>query len=122
MCCRRTERPRRKCTPVFASAPADEAELTAAVEQAAQLAADMGFGEWRFTAKTVESSTSGSGWQIELTGQPVYEGYPVNWQTLSKEETLEMESLTLHMANSGALIDLIMPRPWRSWRPWSRRS
>ena len=96
---------------LFASAPADEAELTAAVEQAAQLAADMGFGEWRFTAKTVESSTSGSGWQIELTGQPVYEGYPVNWQTLSKEETLEMESLTLHMANSGTLIDLYYASP-----------
>ena len=96
---------------LFASAPADEAELTAAVDQAAWLAADMGFGEWRFTAKTVESSTSGSGWQIELTGQPVYEGYPVNWQTLSEEETLEMESLTLHMANSGALIDLYYASP-----------
>ena len=53
-------------TGLFASAPADEAELTAAVEQAAQLAADMGFGEWRFTAKTVESSTSGSGWRITM--------------------------------------------------------
>ena len=98
-------------TGLFASAPADEAELTAAVDQAAWLAADMGFGEWRFTAKTVESSTSGSGWQIELTGQPVYEGYPVNWQTLSKEETLEPERLTLHMANTGALIDLHYASP-----------
>lgn len=98
-------------TGLFASAPADKAELAAAVEQATQLAADMGFGEWRFTAKTVESSTSGSGWQIELTGQPVYEGYPVNWQTLSEEETLEPESLTLHMANSGALIDLHYASP-----------
>lgn len=93
-------------TGLFASAPADEAELTAAVDQATRLAADMGFGEWRFTAKSVESSTSGSGWQIELTGQPVYEGYPVNRQSLNEEETLETESLTLHMANSGALIDL----------------
>ena len=98
-------------TGLFASAPADEAELTAAVDQAAWLAADMGFGEWRFTAKTVESSTSGSGWQIELTGQPVYEGYPVNWQTLSKEETLEPERLTLHMANTGALIDFHYASP-----------
>ena len=93
-------------TGLFASAPADEAELAAAVEQAARLAADTGFGDWRFAAKSVESSMSGSGWQIELTGQPVYEGYPVNRQTLSEEETLEMERLTLHMANSGALIDL----------------
>lgn len=98
-------------TGLFASAPADKAEVAAAVEQATQLTADMGFGEWRFTAKTVESSTSGSGWQIELTGQPVYEGYPVNWQTLSKEETLEPERLTLHMANSGALIDLHYASP-----------
>ncbi len=98
-------------TGLFASAPADKAELAAAVDQAARLAANMGFGEWRFTAKTVESSTSGSGWQIELTGQPVYEGYPVNWQTLSEEETLEMESLTLHMANSGTLIDLYYASP-----------
>lgn len=98
-------------TGLFASAPADEAELAAAVDRAAWLAADMGFGEWRFTAKTVESSTSGSGWQIELTGQPVYEGYPVNWQTLSKEETLEPERLTLHMANSGTLIDLHYASP-----------
>lgn len=98
-------------TGLFASAPADKAELAAAVEQATQLAADMGVGEWRFTAKTVESSTSGSGWQIELTGQPVYEGYPVNWQTLSEEETLEPESLTLHMANSGTLIDLHYASP-----------
>lgn len=98
-------------TGLFASAPADEAELAAAVNRAAQLATDMGFGEWRFTAKTVESSTSGSGWQIELTGQPVYEGYPVNWQSLSEEEPLEMESLTLHMANGGALIDLHYASP-----------
>lgn len=98
-------------TGLFASAPADKAEVAAAVEQATQLTADMGFGEWRFTAKTVESSTSGSGWQIELTGQPVYEGYPVNWQTLSKEETLEPERLTLHMANTGALIDLHYASP-----------
>ena len=98
-------------TGLFASAPADEAELAAAVDRAAWLAADMGFCEWRFTAKTVESSTSGSGWQIELTGQPVYEGYPVNWQTLSKKETLEPERLTLHMANTGALIDLHYASP-----------
>lgn len=98
-------------TGLFAAAPAEEAELAAAVDQAARLAANMGFGEWRFTAKTVESSTSGSGWQIELTGQPVYEGYPVNWQTLSKEETLEPERLTLHMANGGTLIDLYYASP-----------
>ena len=52
-----------------------ESALYAACAKAVELAGEMGLGEWRFTAAAVDrTETTGEGWQIEITGMPVYEG------------------------------------------------
>lgn len=86
-------------------APAGEAELDAACKRAARIAAEMGLGEWRFTASMEERAESSGGWQIALTGQPVYESFPVNWRNPSRD-TPDLERMTMHTANDGSLIDL----------------
>ena len=45
-----------------------------------------------------------------MTGRPVYEGYPVNWQSAAGQDCCP-ESLTIRMTNSGALIDLQYTSP-----------
>lgn len=96
---------------LYSDSPAGEAELDAACARARTLAAGMGLGEWRFTAAAADMTDSGGGWQIELTGRPVYEGYPVNWQAAAAEQSFYPESLTIHTANGGGLIDLYYTSP-----------
>ena len=96
---------------LYSDSAADESALDAACAKAVTLAEKMGLGEWRFTAAAVDrTETTGEGWQIEVTGVPVYAGYPVNWQSAA-EQDCSPESLTIRMANSGALIDLQYTSP-----------
>ena len=96
---------------LYSDAAADESALDAACARAAELAEKMGLGEWRFSAAAVDwTDTTGEGWQIEVTGMPVYEGYPVNWQSAAGQDC-SPESLTIRMTNSGALIELQYTSP-----------
>lgn len=96
---------------LYSDTAADESALDSACAQAVKLADEMGLGEWRFTAAAVDRTEStGEGWQIEVTGMPVYEGYPVNWQSAVGVECYP-ESLTIRMANSGVLIELQYTSP-----------
>ena len=71
----------------------------------------MGLGGWRFTAAAVDGSIGVRGWQIELTGRRVCEDYSVSWQDESSRQSVAAESLTLHTANDGTLIDLHYSSP-----------
>ena len=96
---------------LYSDAATDKSALDAACAQAVKLADEMGLGEWRFTAAALDRTEStGEGWQIEVTGMPVYEGYPVNWQSAVGVDCYP-ESLTIRMANSGALIELQYTSP-----------
>ena len=96
---------------LYSDAAADESALDAACAQAVDLAEEMGLGEWRFSAAAVDrTDITGEGWQIEVTGAPVYDGYPVNWQSAAGQDCCP-ESLTIRMANDGALIDLQYTSP-----------
>lgn len=96
---------------LYSDAAADESALDAACARAAELAEKMGLGEWRFSAAAVDwTDTTGEGWQIEVTGMPVYEGYPVNWQSAAGQDC-SPESLTIRMTNSGVLIELQYTSP-----------
>ena len=96
---------------LYSDTAADESALDSACAQAVKLADEMGLGEWRFTAAAMDRTEStGEGWQIEVTGMPVYEGYPVNWQSAVGVDCYP-ESLTIRMANNGALIDLQYTSP-----------
>lgn len=96
---------------LYSDAAADESALDAACARAAELAEKMGLGEWRFSAAAVDwTESTGEGWQIEVTGMPVYEGYPVNWQSAAGQDC-SPESLTIRTANSGALIELQYTSP-----------
>ena len=96
---------------LYSDGPAGEEALDTACERAQNLAAGMGLGEWRFTAAAADMTDSGGGWQIELTGRPLYEGYPVIRQPAQEEQGLYPESLTIHTANDGGLIDLSYTSP-----------
>lgn len=91
------------------SLPASETELTAACDCAADMALQMGLGEWHFFAKAVEIIEGN--WQIELTGQPMYEGYPVNWQNPNEHQDFYLESLIITTTNDGTLVDLRYTSP-----------
>ncbi len=96
---------------LYSDTAADESALDSACAQAVKLADEMGLGEWRFTAAAMDRTEStGEGWQIEVTGMPVYEGYPVNWQSAVGVDCYP-ESLTIRMANSGVLIELQYTSP-----------
>ena len=96
---------------LYSDTAADESALDSACAQAVKLADEMGLGEWRFTAAAADRTEStGEGWHIEVTGMPVYEGYPVNWQSAVGVDCYP-ESLTIRMANNGALIDLQYTSP-----------
>ena len=96
---------------LYSDAAADKSALEAACAKAVALANEMGLGEWRFTAAAADRTEStGEGWQIEVTGMPVYEGYPVNWQSAAGQDC-SPESLTIRTANSGALIELQYTSP-----------
>lgn len=41
----------------------------------------------------------------------MYEGYPVNWQAAAVDQRFYPESLTIHTANGGGLIDLYYTSP-----------
>lgn len=94
-------------TGIFSSAPATDAEMTAACDRAVRLAADMGLGEWIFSARLLDrTNVPGGGWQIELDGQAIYEGFPVSWQNPSNHQDFYLEALTIHIKNDGTVIDL----------------
>lgn len=96
---------------LYSDAAADKSALEAACAQAVDLAEEMGLNEWRFTAAAVDrTEITGEGWQIEVTGRPVYEGYPVNWQSTAGQDC-SPERLTIRTANSGALIELQYTSP-----------
>lgn len=96
---------------LYSDAAADKSTLDAACAKAVALADEMGLGEWRFNAAAADrTEITGEGWQIEVTGAPVYEGYPVNWQSAAGQDCCP-ESLTIRMTNSGALIDLQYTSP-----------
>mgnify|MGYP004727197219 CR=1 FL=1 len=96
---------------LFSAESADENALAEAADRASRLAADMGLGGWRFTAAAVDGSIGVRGWQIELTGRRVCEDYSVSWQDESSRQSVAAESLTLHTANDGTLIDLHYSSP-----------
>lgn len=96
---------------LYSDAAADKSALEAACAKAVALANEMGLGEWRFNAAAADrTEITGEGWQIEVTGMPVYEGYPVNWQSAAGQNC-SPESLTIRTANSGALIELQYTSP-----------
>ena len=96
---------------LYSDTAADEDALEAACAKAVALANEMGLGEWRFNAAAADrTEITGEGWQIDVTGRPVYEGYPVNWQSAAGQDCCP-ESLTIRMTNSGALIDLQYTSP-----------
>lgn len=96
---------------LYSDAAADKSALEAACAKAVALANEMGLGEWRFNAAAADrTEITGEGWQIEVTGMPVYEGYPVNWQSAAGQDC-SPESLTIRTANSGALIELQYTSP-----------
>ena len=96
---------------LYSDAAADKSALEAACAKADMLAEEMGLGEWRFNAAAADrTEITGEGWQIDVTGRPVYEGYPVNWQNAAGQDCCP-ESLTIRMTNSGALIDLQYTSP-----------
>ena len=96
---------------LYSAEAAEGSALDAACVQANELAEKMGLGEWRFSAAAVDwTESTGEGWQIEVTGMPVYEGYPVNWQNTAGQD-FSSESLTMRTANSGALIELQYTSP-----------
>ena len=96
---------------LYSDAAADKSALEAACAKAVALANEMGLGEWRFTAAAADRTEfTGEGWQIDVTGRPVYEGYPVNWQSAAGQDCCP-ESLTIRTANSGALIELQYTSP-----------
>ena len=97
---------------IYSSAPATDEELSAACDRAVQLAANMGLGEWTFSAHWLDrTNVPGGGWQIELEGQAIYEGIPVSWQNPSESQTFAPESMTIHMKNDGTIIDLQYSSP-----------
>ena len=92
---------------IYSSAPATDEELIAACGRATQLAADMGLGEWIFSARQLDrTNTSSGGWLIELEGQAIYEGFPVSWQNPSESHAFAPETMTINMKNDGTIIDL----------------
>ena len=96
---------------LYSDAAADKSTLDAACAKAVALADEMGLGEWRFNAAAADrTEITGEGWLIEVTGAPVYDGYPVNWQSAAGQDCCP-ESLTIRMTNSGALIDLQYTSP-----------
>ncbi|MEI3085511.1 MAG: hypothetical protein V8S87_05610 [Oscillospiraceae bacterium] len=96
---------------LYSDAAADKSALDAACAKAVALANEMGLGEWRFNAAAANrTEITGEGWQRDVTGRPVYEGYPVNWQSAAGQDCCP-ESLTIRMTNSGALIDLQYTSP-----------
>lgn len=96
---------------LYSDAAADKSALEAACAKAVALANEMGLGEWRFNAAAADrTEITGEGWQIDVTGRPVYEGYPVNWQSAAGQDCCP-ESLTIRMTNSGALINLQYTSP-----------
>lgn len=96
----------------YSSAPATDGEIASACKRAEQLAYNMGLGKWIFDASVVDmASTSGGGWQIELDGQPIYEGFPVSWQNPANHQDYYIEDLTIHMKNDGTVIDLHYTSP-----------
>lgn len=96
----------------YSSAPATDGEIASACKRAEQLAYNMGLGKWIFDASVVDmASTSGGGWQIELDGQPIYEGFPVSWQNPSNHQDYYIEDLTIRMKNDGTVIDLHYTSP-----------
>lgn len=96
---------------LYSDAAADKSALEAACAKAVALANEMGLGEWRFNAAAADrTEITGEGWQIDVTGRPVYEGYPVNWQSAAGQDCCP-ESLTIRTANSGALIELQYTSP-----------
>ena len=98
----------------YSSAPATDGEIASACKSAEQLAYNMGLGKWIFDASVVDmASTSGGGWQIELDGQPIYEGFPVSWQNPSNHQDYYIEDLTIRMKNDGTVIDLRYTSPMK---------
>lgn len=97
----------------YSYAPATNDELASAGKRAEQLAYNMGLGKWIFDASVVDmASISGGGcWQIELDGQPIYEGFPVSWQNPSDSPDFYPEAMTIHMKNDGTVIDLKYSSP-----------
>lgn len=96
----------------YSSAPATDGEIASACKRAEQLAYNMGLGKWIFDASVVDmASTSGGGWQVELDGQPIYEGFPVSWQNPANHQDYYIEDLTIHMKNDGTVIDLHYTSP-----------
>lgn len=96
---------------LYSDAAADKSALEAACAKADMLAEEMGLGEWRFNAAAADrTEITGEGWQIDVTGRPVYEGYPVNWQSAAGQDC-SPESLTIRMTNSGVLIELQYTSP-----------
>ena len=96
---------------LYSDAAADKSALEAACAKADMLAEEMGLGEWRFNAAAADrTEITGEGWQIEVTGMPVYEGYPVNWQSAAGQDC-SPERLTIRMANGGTLIELQYTSP-----------
>ena len=97
----------------YSSAPATDGEIASACKSAEQLAYNMGLGKWIFDASVVDmaSISGGGGWQIELDGQPIYEGFPVSWQNPSDSPDFYPEAMTIHMKNDGTVIDLKYSSP-----------
>ncbi|MBR1456176.1 MAG: hypothetical protein IJ594_03315, partial [Oscillospiraceae bacterium] len=99
----------------YADAPATAEQLAACAERAERLAADMGLGAWRFTARVHDrSDLPYGGYQILAEGEPIYEGFPVSVQTQLSDmrstapgaQNLYYETLRVTCSNDGRLLDL----------------
>ncbi len=94
--------------------PATEEQLESVCAWAEQLAADMGLGEFQFTAEAVDNTVSSGGWQIEVEGLPVYQGFPVLRQGAPSHigsGGMYDEALAIVTNNDGTLINLSYNTP-----------
>lgn len=100
---------------LYSPAPATEEELNAACTRAAQLAVDMGLGQWQFSAEAADmTQLPGGGWQIKLEGLPIYKGFPVSKQnqlgnprsSAQGAQNYYYESLRMTMKNDGTMVNL----------------
>lgn len=100
---------------LYSQSPASAEELDAACARAVGLAEEMGLGQWQFSAEALDKTqVPGGGWQIELEGLPMYEGFPVSRQnqpgnmrsTAPGAQNYYYEELNIVVTNDGTLIEL----------------
>jgi len=95
--------------------PATAQQLESACAWAEKLAADMGLGEFQFTAEAVDRTEHFGGWQIELYGLPIYQGFPVCRRNAAMDRIVDAmydELFYIITNNDGTLVNLKYTSPF----------